>query len=83
VAVGEDIRNNFVGTRGTEKDPTGAGDDENFGRLDIVEDVEYDSAPTQRFEGYVHTSHLSMSELAHPTGSPIKERDIMPEKQDE
>jgi hypothetical protein len=36
------------------------------------------SEPSPRFHGYVSTSHLSLSELAHPTGSPIHERDIIP-----
>jgi hypothetical protein len=36
------------------------------------------SAPTPRFAGYRHTSHLPPSQLAQPTGSPVHERDMMP-----
>jgi hypothetical protein len=35
------------------------------------------TVPTSRFSGYVNTSHLSLIELAHLTGSPIHERDVV------
>jgi hypothetical protein len=83
MVVGEDTKDCFASTGDMEKDPIGAVDEETSGRSDFAENVEYDSAPTQQFEGHVHTSHLSMSELAHPTGNPIKERDIVLETHNE
>jgi hypothetical protein len=36
------------------------------------------SAPMPGFPSYMHTSHLSLDELAHPTGSPVQEGDLTP-----
>jgi hypothetical protein len=82
-AVEEDTKDYFACASDVSTESPDPRTDPESVNPEVVEHFESKSAPRRQFGDYIYTSHLPLRELTHPTGSPIGERDIVPEPEED